>query len=202
MRATSGHNSTASSRSAALQSSLANRLQVRLASCGSPLYALTWKNWDMPWGAPICALRGSGRRTSGNDCTGWPTPKSGDADKGVRTMRGAEKELERKGPGSDLCTLANAAGWLTPSANEDAAGLPGSKMQVMLGSQVKLADLDGRDSGTPSNGSPAATGKPGQLNPAFTRWLQGYPPVWDDCAATATRLCPKSRRRSSKPTAA
>jgi len=33
----------------------------------------------------------------------------------------------------DLC------GWLTPSANDDAAGNPGAKMQAMLGSQVKLA---------------------------------------------------------------
>ena len=44
------------------------------------------------------------------------------------------------------------AGWLTPSANEDAAGNLGAAMQPMLGSQAKLAGYptprarDGTDS--------------------------------------------------------
>ena len=43
---------------------------------------------------------------------------------------------------------------------------------------------------TPS-GSPAQTEKPAVLNPAFTRWLMGYPAAWDVCADTAT---PSSRK--------
>ena len=35
------------------------------------------------------------------------------------------------------------------------------------------------------------TEKPGALNPAFTRWLMGYPAAWDACADTAT---PSSRK--------
>ncbi len=35
-----------------------------MVASGSPLYELTWKSWDMPSGAPICALRASARRTS------------------------------------------------------------------------------------------------------------------------------------------
>ena len=38
-----------------------------------------------------------------------------------------------------------------------------------------------------------------RLNPAFARWLMGYPPEWDACAPMATRSCRKSRPHSSKP---
>lgn len=41
---------------------------------GSPEYELTWKEWDMPAGVPICALRASPRHTSASVCTGWRTP--------------------------------------------------------------------------------------------------------------------------------
>lgn len=41
--------------------------------------SLTWKTWDMPQREPICALRASTRRTSDNDCSGWPTPQTVDA---------------------------------------------------------------------------------------------------------------------------
>jgi len=41
---------------------------------GSPEFALTWKDWDMPAGGPICALRASERRTGDKGCSGWPTP--------------------------------------------------------------------------------------------------------------------------------
>ena len=43
---------------------LANRLRARMAGNGSPLYALTWSDWDMPAGPPICRLRASGLLTS------------------------------------------------------------------------------------------------------------------------------------------
>lgn len=44
---------------------------------GSPEFALTWKELDMPSGPPICALRASERRTAGKGSSGlvhWSTP--------------------------------------------------------------------------------------------------------------------------------
>ena len=62
-----GQSSTASSRSAVLQSSLENRLRQRLDVNGSPEYSLTWKEWTISGQQPICALRASARPTSGKD---------------------------------------------------------------------------------------------------------------------------------------
>ena len=68
-----------SSLSADLQKFLESRLVAILDTNGSPEYELTWKQRDMPAGLPICALRPSVRRTSGNGCTGrLSTPMAGD----------------------------------------------------------------------------------------------------------------------------
>lgn len=98
----------------------------------------------------------------------WPTPKASDGDKGVRTMRGAQKELERKGPGADLPTLAAAA---------------------------SLARLTA--SGDLLTGSDALMGSGGPLNPEHPRWLMGLPAVWGRCAPTAMRSTPNKRASSS-----
>ena len=68
---TFGPRSTTLSTSAGLQLFLANRLQAKTVSTGSILYNLTWKDRVTPRGQPICALRASGLRTSGNASTGW-----------------------------------------------------------------------------------------------------------------------------------
>lgn len=315
--ATSGRSGSGWSLSAALQSSLENRLRVRLAGRGSPLFVLTWKHWAMPSGPLICALRASARRTSDNGSTfwptpcvpnggrsvsldkltatgqtldgrkhtvtlehvakfamaTWPTPRSSDADKGIRTVEGGLREsLRTAGPdlptistlatwptptlhdaerggqakramgetrhGSNLQDFAKLAAWATPQAN-DYKGAPhktyrerggGSKSQ-QLSHQIRLAfgptlsgwptpmagspatttyneagdTCNGRRtrllvSGPIATGSPVATAPGGQLNPAHSRWLQGYPAAWDACAATATQSFRNSRRRSSKPT--
>jgi DNA (cytosine-5)-methyltransferase 1 len=51
----------------------------------------------------------------------------------------------------------------TPSANEDAAGRPGGKMQKMLGNHPSVRD---QSSGT--------------LNPTWVEWLMGYPTGYTD----------------------
>lgn len=123
IRAISGPTSPASSRSAALQESLESRLRHRLAAYGSPEYVRTWKHWDMPSGPRICALRGSPRRTSGNDCGGWPTPNAGPQnDTDTKWMeRRARIKAERKngnGFGMTLGMAAQTAGWVTPSSRD------------------------------------------------------------------------------------
>ena len=114
---TYGLPSAGSSTSAALQSSLASRLRRSLAVTGSPEYALTWKQWDMASGPPICALRASGRRTSGSDCfglvKGWTTPQAHDSSprgKGQKAKHGTKHGC------ADLNAYAMAAGWTTPNA--------------------------------------------------------------------------------------
>jgi hypothetical protein len=70
---TSGPLFTASSPSAGLQYCLESRLRRRLGANGSPLCALIWSTWDMRSGPPICRLRASVRRTSGNGSGLLPT---------------------------------------------------------------------------------------------------------------------------------
>src|SRR5690606_26857306 len=79
-----GGRGAGSSISVDLQLSLASKLQALMDVDGSPEYELTWSQWDMPWGPPICRLRASARRTSGSDFSGWPTPLVDDAKNATR----------------------------------------------------------------------------------------------------------------------
>lgn len=48
--------------------------------------------------------------------TGWPTPRMSDAEKNVRTMEGADREIARKGGPQDMAQAASLSGWPTPDA--------------------------------------------------------------------------------------
>lgn len=98
--------------------------------------------------------------------TGWPTPTSALATKGVRSFEGAIREAMRT-RGADLAAVASLSGPTRITA--DGRMLTGSDAGMVAG---------------------------GQLNPAHSRWLMGYPPEWDDCGATAMPSSRKSRRRS------
>jgi len=91
--------------SESLQSSLANKLRVRLEGIGSPEYVLTWKSWGMQLGPPISAQRASVRRIFGRDSTGglsgYPTCKASDTS-------GRKHPPKRQG-GKSLVTLSGYA---------------------------------------------------------------------------------------------
>lgn len=273
-----GLHGSGSFESAALTQSLASRLRPVTALLGSTLFRLTWKERVTPSGRRICALRASGRRTSGSDCTSWPTPdasvaqdgetletwqarreilkaqkKNGngcgipltmaaqmaawptpkelDCNMGFSSAQTAEKENQRPNSGKNLPTTVQLASWATPAGRDwksgDASHKTMEKNARPLNEQAKQlaswatpkeTDIKGNPydptenrrselrkqvsltvSGATPNGSGAAMGSIGQLNPAHCRWLMGLPTAWDDCAVMVTRSVRRSPKASSKP---
>jgi hypothetical protein len=119
----------------------------------------------------------------------WATPaardyKSESATDGFNEKRWAHTR------GKPLSAEATLASWASPTANEKRRS-----ESFQHGRELNAAEALGQK----PNGCHVGTAKAGQLNPAHSRWLMGYPPAWDDCAVTAMQLCRPSRQRSSKP---
>jgi len=122
---------------------------------------------------------------------GWVTPNTpsgGPNTKSTPTHTG----------GMDLEGQAQLASpWATPTNRDhkDGASVGTAPTNCLLGRQVWLTD-----SGPTSSGSLVKTEGRGQLNPAFSLWLQGFPTEWALCAARVTRSSLNAAKRLSKRT--
>jgi hypothetical protein len=106
---------------------------------------------------------------------GWSTPKAEDS----------EQTGAPRGVPDTLTSQARLSGWATPTQRDHKDGastLENTPINALLGRQVSL--------------STAETARPaGSLNPALSRWLQGYPVAWCQAAIRAYRTMRTTRRR-------
>jgi hypothetical protein len=158
-------------RSNSLSISLGERLRERLSGLGSQEYEMTWNRSVTPCGHVYFRLAASGRRTSGSDCSGWPTPCQQDGAKG--------------GPSQGADRLPGAvSGWATPAARDWRSKSAGPEFNAARDSHPRGKPLSYEALGAITSGESAATasGVVRRLNPAMSRFLMGYPPEWDQAS--------------------
>jgi hypothetical protein len=143
--ATCGLRGFLSSPSAALQSSLANRLKRQLDTAGSTLFLLIWKDKATPAGRPYCQLAASARRTSDSDCGSWLTPVANDDNKSPEAHLAMKLRMgERDGTGSkrtaitSLQVMAKTA-WPTPCSQDGPNGGPSQGIDRLPGAAAQAA---------------------------------------------------------------
>jgi hypothetical protein len=122
--------------------------------------------------------------------TAWPTPVVMDANSSAR-----HGYMIKGHAGTTMLDAARLAGWPTTRASDgekNVRTLEGSMREI----ERKGSPQDLAQAGAIAIGSPAGTTNTGQLNPAHSRWLMGYPVAWDDCAPTVTPSSRKSPPRS------
>lgn len=197
-----------SSESASLNCYLESRLRQQLESTGSTLYSLTCKKKATPAGRQYCQRAASALRTKESDSSlvraGWPTVTTIDNNQ----VAGEGAAANHPARGATLGGAVRLASWSTPTAND------------YKGSGETVIRKDGKDrtfdrldysteqglkasqpiritaSGQVLTGLDAEMESSGQLSPAHSSWLMGFPPEWDGCAVTATPSSRKSQRNS------
>ena len=93
-----------------------------------------------------------------------------------------------------LGRVAWLASWGTPNCM-DSLPIRSDEKLTRAKSVAGCSNLkDQVPTGLPATGSHAGMESGGQLNPAHSRWIMGYPTEWDDCAPTVTRSSRKSPR--------
>lgn len=115
----------------------------------------------------------------------WPTPTREDSE-----ATGLRPATTVRPASHTLTSASRLASWGTPTHQD-------SKHATVSPSEMKRdpRNLRIQVTGAVPTGSPAPTANGGQLNPAHSRWLMGYPPEWDVCAVTAMPSSRRSRRK-------
>lgn len=208
-------------------------IQAQMATWPTP------KSSDAPRGGASRALQQSHQGSNLNDTAmlagTWPTPTRHDADHAsttetdllpgcahlasawptpLRADGQSTRETFHHGSGNPTLLGAARAAWPTPTSLT-----PATDENREAGDSCNLRKIRLLVSGDPASGSPAPTGRRGQLNPELSRWLMGLPAEWSWCAPektgkaiararttesarsadTATRSSARSRRGSSRP---
>ena len=141
-----------------------------------------------------------GIRTDQVHLATWPTPKAVNEGDNTTTVQmaidgKAEMSLAR------VVHLVNSpTAWPTPVANQCQMVLPKSvhkevSRKLNRGEANLLTAAYLSTHGSVAAGSHVATENQGQLNPALSRWLQGFPIQWDVTAILAYRKTCKTRQK-------
>jgi hypothetical protein len=104
----------------------------------------------------------------------WPTSRATDAEKNSRTLEGIQKEIDRKGNLDELPSVAKISSWPTTNAHDGRR--PGADTASTQGGNLS------RYSTMAIFSSNAETTKSVVLNPEFSRWLMGFPKIWDEAS--------------------